>query len=125
MLKRIVKILLAALGIFIGIILILMVYVRAVSTTDPPETAVQQLATMGIKKPVVTTDGLVTYGNSWFRQSETGFYELYVEGDPLTRGVAAGQLTQELVQYQEKVFNDQIEKLVPSGGYRECLRYFV
>lgn len=125
MLRRIVKILLAALGIFIAIILILMVYVRAVSTTDPPETAVQQLASMDVKKPVITKDGLATYGSSWFRKSETGFYELYVEGDPLTRGVAAGQLTQELVQYQEKVFNDQIEKLVPSGVYRECLRYFV
>ncbi|RAW00157.1 C45 family autoproteolytic acyltransferase/hydolase [Pseudochryseolinea flava] len=125
MLKRIVKIISTLLGVMVALVLIMMIYVRVVSSTDPPAAAVQQLESMKVDKPVATSDGLMTYGDSWFRKSETGFYELYVEGDALSRGVAAGQLTQSLVQYQEKVFNDQIEKLVPSPIYRECLRYFV
>jgi isopenicillin-N N-acyltransferase like protein len=48
-----------------------------------------------------------------------------VEGDAFERGVAIGKLTKELVQYQEKVFNDQINKLVPSSFYRGFLKYFV
>jgi isopenicillin-N N-acyltransferase like protein len=125
MLKRIFRILLGLVGILVALLLLLLVYVRVVSRTEPPEAAVAQLQSMDIKAPTLTADGLAMYGNSWFRKSETGFYELYVEGDALTRGVAAGQLTKDLIKYQEKVFNDQIEKLVPSAVYRQGLRYFV
>ena len=63
--------------------------------------------------------------NNWFRKSESGLYELYVEGDPFERGVANGKLTRELVQYQEAAFNKQINLLVPSNLYRGFLKYFV
>jgi hypothetical protein len=50
---------------------------------------------------------------------------LYVEGEPYERGLAIGKLTQELVQYQEEVFTNQIHQLVPSDLYLGMLKYFV
>ncbi|NJM25078.1 MAG: hypothetical protein HC859_05805 [Bacteroidia bacterium] len=52
-------------------------------------------------------------------------YELYVEGESYERGVAAGKLTRELVQYQEEVFTNQIHQLVPSDFYLSILQLFV
>ena len=69
--------------------------------------------------------GLFVLGNNWFRKSESGLYELYLEGPAFERGVANGKLTRSLVQYQEKVFNDQIHELVPSERYRSALKVLI
>ncbi len=66
-----------------------------------------------------------TIGNNWFRKSESGLYEVYVEGEPFERGVILGKLSKELVQRQELVFNDQINHLIPSPFYRTFLAWFV
>ena len=63
-------------------------------------------------------------GNNWLRKSESGLWEMYIEGDPFERGVAFGKLTSELLSYQESVFVEQIKKLVPSAGYLKFLKYF-
>jgi isopenicillin-N N-acyltransferase-like protein len=63
-------------------------------------------------------------GNNWLRKSESGLWEMYIEGDPFGRGVAFGKLTSELLSYQESVFVGQIKKLVPSAGYLKFLKYF-
>jgi isopenicillin-N N-acyltransferase-like protein len=63
-------------------------------------------------------------GNNWLRRSESGLWEMYIEGDPFDRGVAFGKLTSELLSYQESVFIGQIKKLVPSEGYLKFLKYF-
>jgi isopenicillin-N N-acyltransferase like protein len=63
-------------------------------------------------------------GNNWLRKSESGLWEMYIEGDPFDRGVAFGKLTSELLSYQESVFVKQIKKLVPSPGYLKFLKYF-
>jgi hypothetical protein len=77
---------------------------------------------MSIRQP---DQGLFLLGNNWFRKSESGLYELYIEGDPYERGIANGRLTEELVHYQEQVFTDQIHRLVPNGFYLEMLKFFV
>lgn len=101
-------------------VIILMVYVMLVSKTSPPDVA----ATGEV--PVTEIDtGLFVTGNNWFRKSESGLYELYAEGAAFERGVAIGSLTKELLQYQEKVFNDQIRKMIPSEPYLHVLKYFV
>ncbi len=69
--------------------------------------------------------GLFKMDNNWFRKSESGLYELYVEGEPFERGAANGKLTRELVEHQEEVFTEQIHRLVPSDFYLEILKYFV
>lgn len=99
----------------------LMMYVYAVSRPEAPETT--QVAS---EPSVIELDsGLFASDRSWFRRSESGFYELYVEGNPYQRGLTMGALTKDLVQYQEKAFNEQIANLVPSGIYRGALKYFV
>lgn len=104
------------------LIAVLAIYVRSVSVTDPP--VPESTAVLGME--VTERDsGLYAIGNNWFRKSESGLFELYVEGGPFERGVINGKLTRELVRYQEEVFTDQINRLVPSKNYLGMLKYFV
>lgn len=122
MLRRIGKIFLVLVGGLVVLILALGVYVRSVSITKPPVVADHSADSAQVSE---VAPGLFTIGNSWFRKSESGLYELCVEGSPYEIGVRNGKLTSELVRYQEEVFNDQIESLVPSSGYRSLLKYFI
>lgn len=122
MLRRIGKIFLVLVGGLVVLILALGVYVRSVSITKPPVVADHSADSAEVSE---VAPGLFTIGNSWFRKSESGLYELCVEGSPYEIGVRNGKLTSELVRYQEEVFNDQIENLVPSSGYRSLLKYFI
>ena len=122
MLKIVIKIFTWIVGIAILLCVLLLIYVRFVSKVATP-VASQDLT---IGDTVAQPDaGLFTLGNNWFRKSESGLYELYIEGEPYERGVANGKLTQELVHYQEEVFTDQIHRLVPNGLYLEMLKFFV
>ena len=69
--------------------------------------------------------GLFRLGNNWFRKSESGYYELYTEGEPFERGVANGRLTNVLIRHQEEVFTNQLKQLVPSPSYRNLLKYVI
>lgn len=65
------------------------------------------------------------YGPNRLRQSESGLWELYVEGDAFQRGEAIGHLSEDLLYYQEKVFVDQIREIIPSDNYLKFLRFFI
>jgi hypothetical protein len=119
---RILRIILWVLGVLAVIIIVLMVYARTVSTIAPPEGVSLADTTAIVTEPV---PGLRTLGNNWFRHSESGLYELYVEGTPFERGLANGKLTRSLVEYQEKAFTTQIHQLVTSDVYLGLLKYFV
>lgn len=73
---------------------------------------------------VLDTNGFRTCNGNYLRQSESGLWEAYIHGDPLTRGVAMGRLSQDLLAYQEKVFVDQIKEIIPSESYLKFLRFF-
>lgn len=103
-------------------LLVLIFYVRAVSVTKPPVINDTSIDNAKVLQP---DSGLFTIGNNWFRRSESGLYELYMEGSPYARGVVNGKLTQELVRHQEEVFTGQINRFVPSSFYRNTLKYFV
>jgi len=62
---------------------------------------------------------------SQLRQSESGLWELYVEGNAFQRGEAIGHLSKDLLYYQEKVFVDQIREIIPSDNYLKFLRFFI
>ena len=64
-------------------------------------------------------------GNNWMRKSESGWWEMYVEGAPFERGVINGKLSKDVFAYQEQAFFDQICKLVPSAFYRQFLKYLI
>src|SRR5688572_21819943 len=103
MLKRILKIVAWLVSALFVLIVILIFYVRAVSKSEPPRVAEATTFNPAVSQP---DSGLYTIGNSWFRKSESGLYELYVEGTPYARGLVNGKLTKDLVQYQEEVFNN-------------------
>ena len=120
--KKILKRLIWFLSIAVFAIVVLAVYVRIVSKAHPPTPPSWEVVNANVTQP---DSGLWKIGNNWFRRSESGLYELYVEGDPFERGVINGKLTKELVQYQEKVFNEQIHRLIPSTFYLTLIKYFV
>ncbi len=122
MLRRVAKIGAWCVAVILLGLLAIVFYIRSVGEISPPTLA-------GVMPPGVevtqTEAGLFVTGNNWFRKSESGLYELYVEGDPYERGVAIGALTRDLARYQEGVFQDQIRTIVPSSTYREALKYFI
>ncbi len=67
-------------------------------------------------------------GDAKLQKNEFGIWELYVEGNPLERGIANGKLTENLIYKQEKTFVSKIEELVPSkfqqGLVRNFLKFF-
>lgn len=118
--KRALKITGWIIGSFLLLFLVLIIYVRSVALIDEP--VVQDAVAMG---EVTFDSGAWRLNTNWFRKSESGLYEVYVEGKPYERGVAIGKLTTELIRYQETVFNNQIHKLVPSDSYLTILKYLV
>lgn len=119
---RMLRTLLWVIGIVTVLIVVLMIYARAVSKVPEPENISLADTAAVVLEPV---PGLHKLGKNWFRQSESGLYELYVEGEPFERGLANGKLTRALVQYQEVSFTSQIARLVPNGFYRDALKYFI
>jgi hypothetical protein len=69
---------------------------------------------------------LFTSGNNNFLlKNKQNLWELYVEGDPLRRGLVIGSLTDSLIKKQEHVFFSKINDLVPSHFKQRLLRGFL
>ncbi len=71
------------------------------------------------------SENFYTLGNNWLKKSESGLWEMYIEGDGFERGIAIGKLTKELAEKQEGAFIKQIKQLIPSDNYLKYLKYFV
>ena len=99
MIKRLLKIAAWFFGVIMLLVIIAIIYVRAVSVTDPPVVPAVAIESFKISEP---DSGLFKIGRNWFRQSESGLFELYVEGSPYERGIVNGELTKQLVRYQEE-----------------------
>lgn len=78
-----------------------------------------------ISEPIIHSDSLKTIDSNILRLSKYGHWQLLVKGDPLERGLITGSLTQELLQYQDKVFFDKISEIVPSKFKQGLLRNFL
>jgi len=74
---------------------------------------------------VVEGDGYREFNGNYLRQSESGLWEMRISGEPFERGVAIGHLTEDLLYYQERVFVEQIRKMIPSEGYLKFLRFMI
>ncbi|MDU1890204.1 MAG: C45 family peptidase [Dysgonomonas sp.] len=73
---------------------------------------------------VVEKENYRQIGDNYLRQSETGLWELKISGSDYERGVIIGELSKDLLYYQEKVFVDQIREIVPSDNYLRFLGFF-
>jgi len=116
--KKRYKILLSLAALLLVFIVYFM-YVIHVPEPDVDETFYEKVV---IDEP---SRGFYRYGNNWFRKSESGLYELYVEGSPYERGVINGKLSRQLVINQERHFTDKISEMIPSRVYVNFLKYFV
>jgi hypothetical protein len=74
---------------------------------------------------VAIHDGWKESRGNMFRSSDSGLWEAYLHGKALERGAALGRMTEDLLYYQEKVFIDQIHRIIPSDGYLKFLRYLL
>ncbi|MBY0424494.1 MAG: C45 family peptidase, partial [Cytophagales bacterium] len=88
---------------------------------DPP--AVPIVKEMG--QPVKKGENYYTLGKNWIKKSESGLWELYVQGSPYERGIANGRLAKELVEKQEIAFVDQLQRMIPSKTYINFLKYMI
>ena len=89
---------------------------------DPPPCNAKAIPAGDVQ---VLNDSLRVWGKQFLHLNDYGIYEMYIEGEPYARGVAAGRLSASLVRYQEKVFMDRIAELVPSMGYQRLLRLMI
>ena len=71
------------------------------------------------------SDSVATLNNNILKLSQSGHWQLYVEGDALERGLVTGSLTADLLQYQEEVFFSKVKDIVPSKMKQRLLRGFL
>lgn len=101
---------------------IVVAYFLIIAVDHPPK--INNYTSLKIRR-LKHGDNTLTLDRNWLRKSESGLWEMYLEGEPFERGVAFGRLSKELLYYQESVFVEQIRELVPSDGYLKVLKYFI
>ncbi len=70
-------------------------------------------------------DSTFFVGNNFLTKNKQGLWELYVEGDPLQRGLISGRLSEEIIYRQEAFFLNKVRDLVPSEGQQKFLSKFL
>ena len=78
-----------------------------------------------IPERIKTSDTTFILGNNTLNKNKQGLWELYVEGDPLERGLITGSLTKELFNKQEEIFLSKVNDFVPSKTEQALLRKFL
>lgn len=77
------------------------------------------------KEIAATESGERIFNGCFLRQSDSGLWEIYLQGNAFDRGIAAGKLEKDLLEYQEKAFINQIKQMIPSEFYLKFLRIFI
>lgn len=122
MLRKIFRILFRSFLVFICLLIGFAIYfIIAIQISEPKITDNSALK----EERVQRSENFYTVGNNWLKKSESGIWELYVEGDGFERGAANGHLTKELAQFQEDAFIHQIQILIPDLNYLKFLKFFV
>jgi hypothetical protein len=77
--------------------------------------------------PIVKRHSNTTFssGNNFLLKNKQDLWELYIEGDPLERGLAFGSLSDSLLKRQERIFFTKINDLLPSQNKQRLLRTFL
>ena len=70
-------------------------------------------------------DSLQVLGSNWIHLNDYGLWEMYTSGGAYERGRAAGKLSSNLIDFQERVFIERIDQLVPSRSYQRFLRLLI
>lgn len=102
--------------ILLAVLLLIFIYI------SPPKESETEITT---SNRLTTGKDIYKIGRNWLRKNDLGLQELYIEGAPYERGVVAGKLTAELIHRQEKIFIDEIFKIIPSKYYIYFLRVVI
>lgn len=71
------------------------------------------------------SDTTFSFGNNFLLKNKHRFWEMYIEGDPLQRGLISGALSQKLVLKQEAAFLSKLREMVPSRFKQRLLSQFL
>ena len=105
--------------ILIGLLAIYLLIVIPLDHPKPADMSSLELERLEIRP------GLYTIGNNWCRKTQSGTWEIYVEGNAFERGVIYGKLLSESIQHQEDIFVSRLEKMLPSSIKRFALKLAV
>ena len=122
MLSKISKIFLRTLLLFVILILGFGIYLFFAIQIEVPKIAND--TTLNWKRKTISKE-FYKVNKNWLKHSQSGLWELYVEGNGYERGIANGMLTKELHEFQEDAFINQIKILVPNINYLKFLKIFV
>ena len=122
MLKKVFKIVGFICLFFVGLLLLLFIYIRFVINPAIPK---HDAALFDKVVPTKISDSCFIYKKNWLHKNQYGIWEEYVEGAPFERGVIIGKLNKELLRQQEEAFVKQIKVLIPNEKYLSFLRYFI
>ena len=103
-------------------LLIFPFWYKSVVTFDTPNQL--NLSTLEERRTILN-DSTFQIKNGWLRKNSYNTWELYVEGNPLERGIRMGKLMEELLQKQEQAFFTGMQDVVPSMNYMQFLKYIV
>lgn len=109
-------------GVCFGILLLLIVEFHYATRVQPP--VPDDLGSISLKIDNPEKD-FFRCGNNWLKKSNSGLWELYLEGKPFERGVVNGKLTKGLIEKQEEAFTGRIREMIPSSSYILFLKYFI
>ena len=118
--KKIVKRILKTFYVFCALLIVFLIYFIFAIIIKVPTIKDHSPEKVARLNP---SPNFYTVGNNWLKKSDSGLWEMYVEGDGFERGVAAGKLTKELAEKQEIAFVDQIKKMIPSQGMLNYLKF--
>ena len=74
---------------------------------------------------LISNDSSFTYGNNWAKRNKYGLWEVFLTGSSFERGVAYGNLIEKPIHYQEEIFVNSINKVVPSEFYQWFLKNLI
>jgi isopenicillin-N N-acyltransferase like protein len=111
--------------IFLALVLLVVgfvIYFQFVKTIRPPEPDDRQPIRLKVENP---GENFYTCGKNWLKKSNSGLWEMYLQGKPFERGVVNGKLSRNLISMQEEAFVAEINKIVPSRFYQFFLKNFI
>ena len=74
------------------------------------------------QKRTEISPGFYALGNNRLRKSDIGLWEMYIEGEPFSRGVSSGRLSSELITLQEDAFIAEIKRILTHFSNLDSLK---
>lgn len=120
--RRLVRFFGWSFAVFAALLIGFLIYYNAVTRITPPR--VEDRTALEWKREEADTTLYLVHEN-WLHKSNTGLWELYLEGDAFERGAASGNLCKELLYEQEVAFTDKLKQMVPDENYIKFLKYII